>query len=235
MSTGDRRRTVLGVATIDRAVTARPGLGDWVPGRAGPAGSRAGWWRDWFCPARRLLPQPVDVLVALAIAFVQVAGTMVYSQDEPSRLVDRQRHRVGDAHEGDHDRRDQLGVLRAVGQSRGQTRAMVRGEALIVALFGTVAGVGLGLFLSWALASALAGGDELSFTSFAVPTGSLGVVLALGALIGVVAAVRPAHRAARMDVLSAVATRRDPSGSAGTRTATWRPRSATRTCRSSSP
>jgi putative ABC transport system permease protein len=101
-----------------------------------------------------------------------------------------------------HERTRELGLLRAVGQSRRQVRAMVRGEAFTVALFGTVGGVGLGVFLGWAMVEALAGEG---FTSFAVPTGSLGVVLALGALVGVVAAVRPARRAARMDVLSAIA------------------------------
>ena len=72
------------MATIDRASTARPGLGDLVPERAGPAGPRAGRWRGWFSPARGLRPRPVDVLLALAIAVVQVAGTIAYSQDEPS-------------------------------------------------------------------------------------------------------------------------------------------------------
>jgi putative ABC transport system permease protein len=102
-----------------------------------------------------------------------------------------------------HERTRELGLLRAVGQTRAQTRTMVRGEALTVGLFGTVGGLGLGLFLGWALVSALA---SEGFGSFAVPTLSLAVVLALGALVGVVAAVRPAHRAARMNVLSAIAT-----------------------------
>jgi len=56
---------------------------------------------------------------------------------------------------------------------------------------------------SWALVSALA---SEGFGSFAVPTLSLAVVLALGALVGVLAAAHPAHRAARMNVLSAIAT-----------------------------
>jgi putative ABC transport system permease protein len=103
-----------------------------------------------------------------------------------------------------HERTRELGLLRAVGQTRRQTRAMVRGEALIVALFSTVGGLGLGVFLGWALVSALAIDGFVS--SLAVPTVPLAVVLALGALVGVVAAVRPAHRAARMDVLSAIAT-----------------------------
>jgi putative ABC transport system permease protein len=102
-----------------------------------------------------------------------------------------------------HERTRELGLLRAVGQSRRQLRAMVRGEAFTVALFGTVGGVILGLFLGWAMVEALA---AEGFTDFAVPTTQLAVVLALGALVGVVAAVRPARRAARLDVLEAIAT-----------------------------
>ena len=67
----------------------------------------------------------------------------------------------------------------------------------------TVGGLGLGLFLGWALVSALA---SEGFGSFAVPKLPLAVVLALGVLVGVLAAARPAHRAARMNVLSAIAT-----------------------------
>ena len=102
-----------------------------------------------------------------------------------------------------HERTRELGLLRAVGQTRRQLRAMVRGEALTVALFGTVGGVGLGLFLGWAMVDTLA--DE-GFTTFAVPTGQLALVLVLGALVGAVAAIRPARRAARLDVLEAIAT-----------------------------
>jgi putative ABC transport system permease protein len=89
-----------------------------------------------------------------------------------------------------------------VGQTQRQTRAVVRGEALIVSLSGTVGGLGLGLFLAWALVSALA---SEGFGSFVIPTTSVVFVLALGAIVRVVAAVRPAHRAARMDALSAIA------------------------------
>jgi putative ABC transport system permease protein len=103
-----------------------------------------------------------------------------------------------------HERSRELGLLRAVGQIQRQTRAMVRGEAVIVSLFGAVGGVGLGLFLGWAAVSALSVDGFAS--SFAVPTLSLAVTLALGALAGVLAAVRPARRAARLDVLEAIAT-----------------------------
>jgi putative ABC transport system permease protein len=102
-----------------------------------------------------------------------------------------------------HERTRELGLLRAVGQTREQTRAMVRGEAVTVALFGTVGGLGLGLFLAWGLVSALA---SEGFTAFAVPGGSLAVTFALGALAGVLAALGPARRAARLDVLAAIAT-----------------------------
>jgi putative ABC transport system permease protein len=101
-----------------------------------------------------------------------------------------------------HERTRELGLLRAVGQTRRQTRTMMQGEAVTVALFGTVGGLALGLFLAWAIVEALAGSG---FRSFAIPAGSLAVVLVLGALAGVVAAVRPARRAARLDVLDAIA------------------------------
>jgi putative ABC transport system permease protein len=101
-----------------------------------------------------------------------------------------------------HERTRELGLLRAVGQTRRQTRTMVRGEAVIVGLIGTVGGLGLGLFLGWALVSALA---SEGFASFAIPAGTLAVVVTLGAIVGVMAAVRPARRAARLDVLSAIA------------------------------
>ena len=71
------------VAMNDRAFSARVGLGDGVLGRAGPASRRGGWWRGWFVPAGGLRPRLVDVLLALVIAFIQVAGTIAYSQDEP--------------------------------------------------------------------------------------------------------------------------------------------------------
>jgi signal transduction histidine kinase len=71
------------VATTDRTATARPGLGDRVPGRARSAGPRAGRWQDWFAPDRGLRPRPVDMVLALVIAFIQIAGTIVYSHDEP--------------------------------------------------------------------------------------------------------------------------------------------------------
>jgi signal transduction histidine kinase len=72
------------VATTDRSAIARPGLGDEALERAWPTSRRGGWRRGWFAPARGLRPRPLDVLVALVIAVIQVAGTISYGRDEPS-------------------------------------------------------------------------------------------------------------------------------------------------------
>ncbi|HSP27300.1 MAG TPA: FtsX-like permease family protein [Ilumatobacteraceae bacterium] len=103
-----------------------------------------------------------------------------------------------------HERTRELGLLRAVGQTRSQLRSTVRWEALLIALFGTLVGVGLGVFLGWALTRAVA--TQEGFGVFAVPPVPIAVIVAVGALAGVIAAVRPARRAARLDVLDALAT-----------------------------
>ncbi len=101
-----------------------------------------------------------------------------------------------------HERTRELGVLRALGLTRRQMRGMVRWESVLIAVFGTIGGLGLGVFLGWALVRA-AGAD---IGSFAAPPGRLLIVLAVGAAVGVLAAIRPARRAARLDVLTAIAT-----------------------------
>lgn len=102
-----------------------------------------------------------------------------------------------------HERTRELGLLRAVGQTRRQLRAMVRWESVIIALFGTAGGLGLGVFLGWALVQAAA---ARGFATFAAPAGQLGVVLVAGAVAGVLAGLGPARRAAKLDVLRAIAT-----------------------------
>ncbi|MGE3620452.1 MAG: ABC transporter permease [Acidimicrobiia bacterium] len=101
-----------------------------------------------------------------------------------------------------HERTRELGLLRAVGQSRGQLRAMVRWESVIVAAFGSVGGIGLGLFLSWGLVRTLQAAE--GFGTYAVPFAALADVAVVGALAGVLAGLRPAWRASRRDVLAAV-------------------------------
>ncbi len=103
-----------------------------------------------------------------------------------------------------HERTRELGLLRAVGETRGQLRSMVRWESVIISTFGTVGGLGLGVFLGWALVRA-ASSAEQGLTTFALPVGSLVVVLVAGAVVGVVAGLRPARRGARLDVLRAIA------------------------------
>ncbi|MGD9705797.1 MAG: ABC transporter permease [Acidimicrobiia bacterium] len=102
-----------------------------------------------------------------------------------------------------HERVRELGLLRAVGADRSQVRSMIRWESVVIALFGTISGLALGLFLGWALVTAGAGTADLSFS---VPVGQLVPVIVVGALAGVLAAIRPARRAARLDVIDALAT-----------------------------
>ena len=103
-----------------------------------------------------------------------------------------------------HERTRELGLLRAVGQSRRQLRSTVRWESVITAVFGTVGGIGLGTFLGWGLVKAAL--SSQGFGAVTIPTTTLLVVTGLAAVAGVLAAVRPARRAARLDILEAVAT-----------------------------
>jgi putative ABC transport system permease protein len=104
-----------------------------------------------------------------------------------------------------YERTRELGLLRAVGQTRAQLRSMVRYESIIVALFGTLTGVGVGVFLGWALVEA--GSHAYMTISLAAPASQLITVLAVGAIAGLVAAVRPARRAANLNVLAATSER----------------------------
>lgn len=104
-----------------------------------------------------------------------------------------------------HERTRELGLLRAVGQTRSQLRAMVRWESVLVAAFGTAGGLGLGAFLGWVLVKASDGASDSAF-AFAIPPVQLLVVALVGLGAGALAGLRPARRAARLDVLRAIAT-----------------------------
>lgn len=104
-----------------------------------------------------------------------------------------------------HERTRELGLLRAVGQTRAQLRAMVRWESVLVAAFGTAGGLALGGFLGWVLVKASDGATSSAF-AFAVPPVQLVVVALVGLAAGALAGLRPARRAARLDVLRAIAT-----------------------------
>jgi putative ABC transport system permease protein len=99
------------------------------------------------------------------------------------------------------ERTREIGLLRAVGMERRQTRRMVLWESVIVAAFGAVLGIAVGTFLGWAIVQALA--DE-GIGRLVLPGGQLVTYAVLAVVAGVVAAVFPAWRASRLDVLRAV-------------------------------
>ena len=101
------------------------------------------------------------------------------------------------------ERTREIGLLRAVGTDRRQVRRMVRIEALLIALFGALLGVGLGLVFGVAIQRSLV--DD-GITALEVPWTLIAVVLVVSALVGVLAAILPARRAANLDVLTAIAT-----------------------------
>lgn len=104
-----------------------------------------------------------------------------------------------------HERTRELGLLRAVGQTRRQVRRMIRGESVVIAVLGTALGLGLGVLVAWLLIGAAAGSSSM-LTVFRIAPTPLAVVLAAGAGAGLLASWRAARRAARLDVLAALAT-----------------------------
>ncbi len=98
------------------------------------------------------------------------------------------------------ERTRELGMLRAIGMSRRQVRRMIRHESVVTALIGAVLGIGVGLFMA-ALATAALSDEGLRF---AVPVGSLVAFTIVAAVAGTLAAIGPARRAARLDVLKAL-------------------------------
>jgi putative ABC transport system permease protein len=99
-----------------------------------------------------------------------------------------------------HERTRELGMLRAIGMSRRQVRTMIRYEAVITALIGAILGMILGIIFATLIAQPLK--DE-GFT-LSYPVGSLVVLLVLAAFAGVLAAIAPARRASRLNVLESL-------------------------------
>jgi putative ABC transport system permease protein len=99
-----------------------------------------------------------------------------------------------------HERTRELGMLRAIGMSRRQVRTMIRYEAVITALIGAILGMVLGIVFAALIAQPLK--DE-GFT-LSYPIASLGALLVFSAILGVLAAIPPARRASRLDVLESL-------------------------------
>ncbi len=98
------------------------------------------------------------------------------------------------------ERTRELGMLRAIGMTRRQVRRMIRYESVITALIGTVLGLGLGIALAALVTAALASEGLV----FSVPAISLVVFVIVAVLAGMLAALFPARRAARLNVLQAL-------------------------------
>jgi putative ABC transport system permease protein len=101
------------------------------------------------------------------------------------------------------ERTHEIGLLRAVGMKRRQIRAMIRSEAVILSLFGAIIGVIVGTALGTAFAASL---KQQGITDLVIPYVSLVVFLFIAALLGLGAASWPARRAAKLDVLAAIAS-----------------------------
>ena len=101
------------------------------------------------------------------------------------------------------ERTGEIGLLRAVGMKRRQIRSMIRSESLILAIFGALIGIVIGTVLGVALVSSL---RTKGINDTTVPVTSLVIFVIISALLGLVAASWPARRAARLDVLAAIAS-----------------------------
>jgi putative ABC transport system permease protein len=100
-----------------------------------------------------------------------------------------------------YERIRELGLLRAVGMSRAQVKRMVRVEAVIIAVLGAVLGLAIGISFGWAMVQAL---KDLGIDHLAIPVGQLIFMLIVAGLLGVVAAIGPARRAAKLNMLEAI-------------------------------
>jgi putative ABC transport system permease protein len=122
------------------------------------------------------------LLLAVVIALLGIVNTLALSVYERTR---------------------ELGLLRAVGMTQSQVRAMVRWESVVISVLGASFGAVLGIGLGAALAKAMA---DQGITAVSVPGPQIALYVGAAAVAGLLAAVGPARRAAKVDVLRAVVT-----------------------------
>lgn len=120
--------------------------------------------------------------LSVAIALIGIANTLALSVYERTR---------------------ELGLLRAVGTTRGQLRSMVRLEALVISTYGALEGLILGALLGWVIVAAM---GPIGVTAVVFPVPQLLGLTVLAALAGLVAAISPSRRAAKLNILQAVTT-----------------------------
>ncbi|GIF75414.1 ABC transporter permease [Asanoa siamensis] len=125
----------------------------------------------------------IQILLALAIliAVLGIVNTLALSVMERTR---------------------ELGLLRAIGLGRAATMRMITVEAVVISVFGALLGVVVGGGLGAAVVRAL---RDQGFTDLTLPWSTIGIYLAVAALVGCVAAILPSIRAARLNVLGAIA------------------------------
>ena len=121
------------------------------------------------------------LILSIIIALIGIANTLSLSINERTR---------------------ELGLLRAVGMGRRQMRSTIRWEAALISALGAVVGLGLGVVFSLAMLKAL---EQQGLTRFTVPVPSLLVIMVLAAGLGTLSSFRPARRAARLQILDAIA------------------------------
>ena len=99
-----------------------------------------------------------------------------------------------------YERTREIGLLRAIGMSRRQVRATVRYESVITSIIGAIMGIVVGVVFAWVVTTRFAGQG----ITFSIPGGQLVVFLVVAMVVGVIAAILPARRAARIDILEAI-------------------------------
>lgn len=101
------------------------------------------------------------------------------------------------------ERQREIGMLRAIGMTKRQVKRTIRIESIIIALFGAMLGIAMGIFFGWALMRALR--DE-GLTGFVLPYDQLAAFLVFAIIAGIIAAWLPSRRAAKTDTLEAIKT-----------------------------